>query len=81
MFVLTALMLVQGAAATQTQAPAAQPEEDKVICRNIQEAYSRIPERVCKKKSEWAQMEKDTQDDWRSSRNHRGEGLNPGPGN
>jgi hypothetical protein len=75
------LLLAVAPAASPNSKPDVGPAEDKVVCRSIQQAYSRIPERACKKQSEWAQMEKDAQNDWRSSRNQRGEGANPGPGN
>ena len=60
------LMAVQAAPAPVTKAA-----EDKVMCRMIQEAYSRIPSRLCRKQSEWERMAKETQDDIRSSRNDR----------
>ena len=69
MFLISLAMLVQTVPAAQPAvAPAA---EDKVLCRMIQEPQSRIPSRICRKKSEWAQIEKDTQDALRSSRNQR----------
>ena len=51
--------------------PAAAPAEDKRMCRIIQEAHSRIGTRVCRKQSEWDQLERDTQEDLRASRNQR----------
>ena len=67
-FISMALMAAQVAPEAVTAAKGAQ---DKVMCRTVQEAYSRIPSRVCHKQSEWDQMEKEVQDDLRSSRHQR----------
>ena len=49
---------------------------DKVVCRLITEAGSRIPFRVCRTQAEWDGMAKQNQDDWTSSRNARTVGCN-----
>jgi hypothetical protein len=64
-------MLLMAAQVAPDSATAAKGAEDKVMCRMIQEAYSRIPARVCRKTSEWERMERETQDDLRSSRHQR----------
>jgi len=67
-------LLVMAASAHEAPAttPAAQP--DKIVCKSEQQAHSRIPERVCRLQSEWAQIAKQTEDDLRRSSNQR---LNP----
>ncbi len=66
------LMLAQVAPGLPTNSP----NEDKIMCKMIQETYSRIPSRICRKNSEWERMARETQDDLRSSRNQRtGEAL------
>ena len=72
-------MLAMAAQAVPVSQPAAQAE-DKVVCRMIQEPNSRIPSRVCRKKSEWDQMARQTEDDLRSSRNQRTSGGMTVPG-
>jgi hypothetical protein len=49
---------------------------DKVVCRLITEAGSRIPFRVCRTKADWERMAKENQDDWANSRNSRGIACN-----
>ena len=49
---------------------------EKVVCRQIWEVISRIPTRVCRTEAEWNRLEKETQDDWRNSRNSRTVGSN-----
>lgn len=51
-------------------------EGDKVICKQIWEAGSRIATRVCRTSDEWERMAKENQDDWRNSRNSRSVGCN-----
>jgi hypothetical protein len=63
------LMAAQAAPAAPTATTAA--AEDRVMCRMIQEAYSRIPSRVCRKQSEWDRAERETQAEMRSSRHQR----------
>lgn len=63
-------MLLAGAQAAPVAQPAA-PAVDKVMCRMIQEPNSRIPLRICRKKSEWEQIEREVQESLRSSRNQR----------
>jgi hypothetical protein len=50
--------------------------DDKVVCRLITEAGSRIPFRVCRTAGEWERMAKENQDDWTNSRNSREIGCN-----
>ena len=73
-------------AAAQTAQPSSKPAPSsstvqqpaaKMECRNVTEAGSRIPSRVCKLHEEWEAMAKATQDDLRSSRNQHGEAINP----
>jgi hypothetical protein len=75
------LLISMLAAAAQT-VPVAQPAakvEDKVVCRMIQEANSRIPSRTCRKTSEWDRIEKETEAELRSSRHKRtAGGMSPG---
>ena len=62
--------LAAAQAAQPSATPAAdQKPADKMECRNITEAGSRIPFRVCKLHDEWEAMAKATQDDIRNSRN------------
>jgi hypothetical protein len=68
-------MVLMAAQAAPVPATAAKAAEDKVICRMIQEAYSRIPSRQCRRQSEWDRMERETQDDLRSSRHQRTTGA------
>jgi hypothetical protein len=42
-----------------------------MVCRNVQEVYSRIPERVCRKASEWKALARGTEDELRRVRNDR----------
>ena len=51
--------------------PAAAGPEDKVMCRTVQEPQSRIPNRICRKQSEWDRSERETQEELRSSRHQR----------
>ena len=51
-------------------------KDPKVVCRQITEAGTRIPFRVCRTALEWEQMAKQNQDDWTSSRNSRTVGCN-----
>jgi len=48
----------------------------KVVCRQVWEAGSRVPIRICRTEAEWERMAKETQDDWRGSRNSRKVGCN-----
>lgn len=68
MILISMILMAQAAPAPAT---VTKPAEDKVMCRMIQEAYSRIPSRICRKRSEWDRMAKETEDDIRSSRNDR----------
>ena len=73
MFLFSMLLM---AAQVAPSAPTTAPQDDKVMCRMIQETYSRIPSRICRKNSEWERMARETQDDLKSSRNQRtGEAL------
>ncbi len=68
------LMIVSLLMAVQAQpAPdaAKSPAADKLVCRTVQEIHSRIPSRVCRRKSEWDEMARVAQDDMKSSRNDR----------
>ncbi len=66
---LLLLALVSAPAANTPKSP---PDEgDKVVCRLITEAGSRIPFRVCRTKADWDRMAKENQDDWANSRNSR----------
>ena len=71
MMLITVLLL---AAQVAPASPTAAKDPEKVMCRMVQEAHSRIPERVCLKTSEWERREKETQDDLRSSRHRRTSG-------
>ena len=53
---------------------------EKVTCKLVWQAHSRVPDRVCRTDADWARYEKDAQDSWRSSRNSRGIACNPGAG-
>lgn len=75
MLLFTVAMLAQ-AAATPTQATT--PPKDEIVCRMIQEPHSRIPKRVCRTETEWAQIAKDAQESMRASWNDRTTG---GPSN
>ena len=66
---LISLLLMAAQIAPAQAAPT--PTQDKIMCRTIQEPQSRIPSRICRKQSEWQQMERETQDELRSSRNQR----------
>ena len=68
-------MLLMAAHVAPEPATAAKGAEDKVMCRMIQEAYSRIPSRMCRKQSVWDRMERETQDEMRSSRHQRTTGA------
>ena len=50
--------------------------DQKIVCRNVTEAGSRIPFRVCRTAGEWESMAKQNQDDWTGSRNSRTVGCN-----
>jgi hypothetical protein len=52
------------------------PDDQKIVCKQITEAGSRIPFRVCRTAAEWEQMAKQNQDDWTSSRQSRQVGCN-----
>ena len=68
------LMAAQaGAPATAAASPAVKP--DKIVCKSELVAYSRIPERVCRKQSEWDSIAKQNEEDIRRSANQR---QNPG---
>lgn len=49
---------------------------EKVLCKQIWEAGSRIPIRICRTAADWERMAKENQDDWKSSRNSRTVGCN-----
>lgn len=51
-------------------------KDPKVVCRQVTEAGTRIPFRMCRTEAEWEQMAKQNQDDWTSSRNARTIGCN-----
>lgn len=69
---LLSMLLVSAQSLPVSQS--ATPAEDKVMCRLMQEPSSRIPLRVCRKNSEWEQMEREVQEELRSSRNNRTSG-------
>lgn len=68
-FMLMLALASTPAANNSKNAPA--DDGDKVVCRLITEAGSRIPFRVCRTKADWDRMAKENQDDWTNSRNSR----------
>jgi hypothetical protein len=74
---LFTLLLAQ-AVATAPAKPASDP--NKLVCRSVMEAGSRIPSRICRSQGEWEQMAKDAQDEINRSANARqdpGGAVNP----
>jgi len=72
--VLSFALLLALTTAPTGDSPKQQPPKndgDKVVCRLITEAGSRIPFRVCRTQAEWDNMAKQNQDDWTNSRNSR----------
>lgn len=72
------MMLLILMAAVQIHSPASIPKKplvtkdgEKVVCKLITEADSRIPVRLCRTEAQWEEMAKANQDDIRSSRNSR----------
>lgn len=49
---------------------------EKVVCRQIWEAGSRIPIRICRTEAQWEEMARQNQSDWANSRNSRSIGCN-----
>ena len=72
------VLLLALVSAPATNSPKNTPNDDgdKVVCRLITEAGSRIPFRVCRTKADWDRMAKENQDDWANSRNSRGIACN-----
>jgi hypothetical protein len=69
---ITALLMLAAAPSQVLATPASSTTPtDKVECRMIQEATSRIPNRVCRLSREWELLAQDAQEDLRSSRNQR----------
>lgn len=73
---LTTLLLISSPAPASPVVSTSAKRAEKLICRNEYEAHSRIPKRVCGTQADWESMYKDTQNDIRSSRNHRGTAPN-----
>lgn len=65
------LLAAPTAALAQTKSDPAADKEDKVVCRNVQEVHSRIPERICRRASEWKALARGTEDELRRTRNDR----------
>lgn len=59
-------LLAQDAAAERAipaeQTSAASAEDQKVKCRSVFVVGSRIPERICRTRAEWAQIERETRE-------------------
>ena len=70
---IVTLMLLAGAQAAQAPAVAnaAQPDPNKIVCRNEKEAHTRIPTRICRTQAEWDQIAAETQADLGKSANQR----------
>jgi len=75
MIVGALIILAQAPAVTDNPGQASQ-DGQKIVCKQITEAGSRIPFRVCRSAAEWDQMAKQNQDDWTNSRNSREIGCN-----
>ena len=75
MIVGALIILAQAPAVTDNPGQPA-PDDQKIVCKQITEAGSRIPFRVCRTAAEWERMAKENQDDWTNSRNSREIGCN-----
>ncbi|MFL6721454.1 MAG: hypothetical protein ACJ8FT_06585 [Sphingomonas sp.] len=61
MFLVSLAALAQTAATPPAQQPETKPPEEKVICHIENIGASRIGQRVCRTKAEWAKLERDTE--------------------
>jgi len=73
------LLLVQASTppAVPAQAPAPPPPQEKLVCHLDTIGASRIPQRICHTKAEWAEIERQTEQDVRDNGNRHTQGNNP----
>lgn len=73
------LLLAQasGAAAVPAQAPAPPPPQEKLVCHLDTNGPTRIPQRICHTKAEWAEIERQTEQDMQYNVNRHTQGNNP----
>jgi hypothetical protein len=68
------LLVIAAETAVRSNSATGAVEEDKIQCRPVYQIYSRIPDRICRRKSDWARIEKENQEDFLNSRNSRASG-------
>lgn len=74
------LLLAQASSAapgTPAQSPAQPQADQKLICHLETIGASRIPQRICHTKAEWAEIERQTEEDVRDNVNRHTQGNNP----
>jgi len=78
MMLMGLLLLAQAVAApaaVSAQAPAPPSDQEKLICHSELVGASRIAQRICRTKAEWDRIERQSEDEFRTSMNKQN---NPG---
>lgn len=68
------LLIIAAQAAAPSSTVVSATDENKVRCELVYQVYTRIPDRICRRKSDWARIEKENEADLRNSRNSRASG-------
>jgi len=68
-----AQLSTNGPSAEQQQPAASEPEDTRSICRSIYQTNSRIPERVCRTRAQWDEIQRQSRE--ALERNRRGSGA------
>lgn len=80
MMLIGLLVLAQASSippTTPAQAPTPPQADQKLICHLETIGASRIPQRICHTKAEWADLERQTEQDIRDNVNRHTQGNNP----
>jgi hypothetical protein len=72
---IATLLIIAAQAAVPSSSVVNATDKDKIRCELVYQVYSRIPDRICRRTSDWARIEKENEADLRSSRNSRSSGL------
>jgi len=74
---LILLAQASSAPAVPAQAPSPPAAQEKLVCHLETNGPTRIPERICRTKAEWAEIERQTQEDMNNNVNRHTQGNNP----
>ena len=71
---ITIFLMIAAQAAVASSSAVSNADEDKIRCQLVYQVYTRIPDRICRRKSDWARIEKENAEDLLNSRNSRAGG-------